>query len=166
MYCWLTPQRHKVLTMSNVAWTRTERTEGPIDIPRVGRRWAEAQGSTWCEGSRGPTWPEDFTEIAEEPELIYGSVVTCFHASFLLDLLSILKMEAIFSLEASVDFQRTTRRYSPEDGTIHKHSYKNLKSGLFNIPKLVSQNFWLRHKMREVSEVIQKSLFRLGDYSS
>jgi hypothetical protein len=32
---------------------------------------------------------------------------------------SILKMEAICSSETSVDTQRTTRRYIPEDGTLH-----------------------------------------------
>jgi hypothetical protein len=42
----------------------------------------------------------------------------CFHAGFLLSLFfSALKMEAIFSSETPVDFQRTTRRYIPEDGT-------------------------------------------------
>jgi hypothetical protein len=32
---------------------------------------------------------------------------------------SILKMESKFSSEMSVDFQRTTRRYSPEEITLH-----------------------------------------------
>jgi hypothetical protein len=32
---------------------------------------------------------------------------------------STLKMEAICSSESSVDFQRTTRRYIPEDSTLH-----------------------------------------------
>jgi hypothetical protein len=30
-------------------------------------------------------------------------------------------MEAIYSSETSVDFQRTTRRYIPEDGTLRNH---------------------------------------------
>jgi hypothetical protein len=33
---------------------------------------------------------------------------------------STLKMEAIYFSETSVDIQRTTRRYIPEDGTLHK----------------------------------------------
>jgi hypothetical protein len=37
-------------------------------------------------------------------------------------------MEAICSYETSVDTQRTTRRYIPEDGTLHNHSCENLKS--------------------------------------
>jgi hypothetical protein len=37
-------------------------------------------------------------------------------------------MEAIYSSETSVDFQRTTRRYIPEDDTLHNHRYENLKS--------------------------------------
>jgi hypothetical protein len=35
---------------------------------------------------------------------------------------------AIFSSETSVDIQRTTRRYIPEDGTLHNHRCENLKS--------------------------------------
>jgi hypothetical protein len=37
-------------------------------------------------------------------------------------------MEAICSSETSVHFQRTTRRYIPEDGTLHNHRCENLKS--------------------------------------
>jgi hypothetical protein len=33
-----------------------------------------------------------------------------------------LKLEAIFSSELSVDFQETTRRYIPEDSTLHNTS--------------------------------------------
>jgi hypothetical protein len=41
---------------------------------------------------------------------------------------STLKMEAICSSETSLDTQRTTRRYIPEDGTLHNHRCENLKS--------------------------------------
>jgi hypothetical protein len=37
-------------------------------------------------------------------------------------------MEAICSSEMSVDIQRTTRRYIPEDGTLHNHRCENLGS--------------------------------------
>jgi hypothetical protein len=40
---------------------------------------------------------------------------------------STLKMEAICSSEKSVDTQRTTRQYIPEDGTLHNHRCENLK---------------------------------------
>jgi hypothetical protein len=40
---------------------------------------------------------------------------------------STMTMEAIYSSEASVYFQRTTRRYNPEDRTPHKHRSENLK---------------------------------------
>jgi hypothetical protein len=36
-------------------------------------------------------------------------------------------MEAICSSETSVDFQRTTQRYIPEDITLHNHRCENLK---------------------------------------
>jgi hypothetical protein len=37
-------------------------------------------------------------------------------------------MEATCSFEASVDFQRTTRRYKPEDRNLHNHRCDNLNS--------------------------------------
>jgi hypothetical protein len=39
-----------------------------------------------------------------------------------------LKMEAICSSETSVDSQRTTWHYIPEDGTLHNHCCENLES--------------------------------------
>jgi hypothetical protein len=43
------------------------------------------------------------------------------------------KIDAIFSSEMSVNFQRTTQRYIPEDRTLHNHRCENLNSykGLF-----------------------------------
>jgi uncharacterized membrane protein YciS (DUF1049 family) len=58
----------------------------------------------------------------------YTLLAICFHAGFLLSLFFTLKMEAIFSSETSVDFHQTTRRYIPEDGTLHNHRCDNLKS--------------------------------------
>jgi hypothetical protein len=43
-----------------------------------------------------------------------------------------LKMEAIYSSETSVYFQRTTWCYIPEDRTLHNHSCENLKSYIFH----------------------------------
>jgi hypothetical protein len=56
-------------------------------------------------------------------------LATCFHTGFVLGLIfnlqsmhcdkySTLNMEAIYSSESSVDFERTTRRYIPEDSTV------------------------------------------------
>jgi hypothetical protein len=48
---------------------------------------------------------------------------------FLAELISsTLKIEAFCSSETSVVAQRTTRRYIPEDDTLHKHRCENLKS--------------------------------------
>jgi hypothetical protein len=48
---------------------------------------------------------------------------------FLAELISsTLKMEAICSSETSVDTQRTTRHYIPQDGTLHNHRCENIKS--------------------------------------
>jgi hypothetical protein len=45
---------------------------------------------------------------------------------------STLKMEAICSSETSVDTQRTTQRYIPEEGTLHNHRCENLISYIEN----------------------------------
>jgi hypothetical protein len=37
-------------------------------------------------------------------------------------------MESLCSSETSVDIQRNTRRYIPEDNTLHNHRCENLKS--------------------------------------
>jgi hypothetical protein len=37
-------------------------------------------------------------------------------------------MEAVCSSETSVDLQRATRRYIPEDSNVHNHHFENLKS--------------------------------------
>jgi hypothetical protein len=37
-------------------------------------------------------------------------------------------MEATYSLETSVDFQRTTQRYIPEDKTLHKYRCEDHES--------------------------------------
>jgi hypothetical protein len=49
---------------------------------------------------------------------------------------STLKMETICSSETSVDTQRTTWRYIPEDGTLHNHRCKNFKSYMLHIISL------------------------------
>jgi hypothetical protein len=65
--------------------------------------------------------------------IIQGKYVD-FSATFLLGwflaelISSTLKMEAIYSCEASVDTQQTTQRYIPEDDILHNHRCENLKS--------------------------------------
>jgi hypothetical protein len=39
-----------------------------------------------------------------------------------------MKLEAICSSETSVEFQRTTQHYIPEDRTLHNNRCKDLKS--------------------------------------
>jgi hypothetical protein len=51
--------------------------------------------------------------------LVYSGHGSCLlHVGFLLSCSSILKMEPTFTSETSADFQLTTRRYIPEDGTL------------------------------------------------
>jgi hypothetical protein len=46
---------------------------------------------------------------------------------------SAFKMEAIYSSEASVDFQQTTRSYIPDDSTLHNQRSENFNSYKFLI---------------------------------
>jgi hypothetical protein len=50
------------------------------------------------------------------------AVLSCFAYSLTL------KVEATCSSKTSVDFQRTTWHYIPQDRTLHNHHYENLKS--------------------------------------
>jgi hypothetical protein len=52
-----------------------------------------------------------------------------------------LKMETICSSETSVDFERTTRRYIPDDSTLHNHRCENLKSYKFILSFLLGLIF-------------------------
>jgi hypothetical protein len=56
-------------------------------------------------------------------------IVICFHADFLLGwFLDSEDGGDTFLRNVSVDFQRTTRRYIPEDSTLHNQRCENLKS--------------------------------------
>jgi hypothetical protein len=52
-------------------------------------------------------------------------------------------MEAVYSSETSVDFQRTKRRCIPEVSTLHNHHCKNLKS--YNASLVLATNFALKN---------------------
>jgi hypothetical protein len=53
-------------------------------------------------------------------------------------------MEAICSCEISVDFQRTTRRYIPEDSTLHNHRCEDLKSyNSMLFRNILKRPFWI-----------------------
>jgi hypothetical protein len=53
---------------------------------------------------------------------VKAKLVSCLACS------STLKMEVTCFSEMSVDFQRTTRRYIPEDRILYNHRCENLKS--------------------------------------
>jgi hypothetical protein len=57
-------------------------------------------------------------------------------------------METIYPPETSVGNQRTTRRYIPEDSTVHNHRYEDLKSYMVYTFVLSCCNEWVK----EVSE--------------
>jgi hypothetical protein len=64
------------------------------------------------------------------PNLPAGRLLDFPHAFTLVSCsaYSTLKIETICSSETSIDFQQTTRRYFPEDSTLHNYCCENLKS--------------------------------------
>jgi hypothetical protein len=79
---------------------------------------------------------------------------------------STLKMETVCSPETSIDFQRTTLRYIPENSTLRNHSCEDLKSciNIFNLCNSINNNRlnWIRHIKRMEPERLPKQLM---DYS-
>jgi hypothetical protein len=69
--------------------------------------------------------------------LKYNAVLSVYFTLISCSAYSTLKMEEICSSETSVDFQRTTRRYIPEDGTLHNHLCENLSSCIPNVVHLI-----------------------------
>jgi hypothetical protein len=59
-------------------------------------------------------------KMSKKPAWKQVQAYTWFHSSFCSSYFSTLKLEAICSSETSVDSQRTTRRYIPEDGTLKR----------------------------------------------
>jgi hypothetical protein len=55
-------------------------------------------------------------------------------------ILLIMKNEATCSSETAIDFQRTTRRYIPEDKTLHNHRCENLKSYMYLFRMILTIN--------------------------
>jgi hypothetical protein len=71
------------------------------------------------------------------PLEVKADLYTCFIQVSCMACSLTLKMEEICFSDMSVDFKRTTRRYFPEERTIHDHRCENLKSYLkLNTPDL------------------------------
>jgi hypothetical protein len=70
------------------------------------------------------------------------------------------KMEATCSFEIFVDFQRTTRRYIPEDITLHNHLYENLKC-----LKNVNLNFAFNRVLLDKRKILvqRKNLYNITE---
>jgi hypothetical protein len=72
-----------------------------------------------------------YCNIQHQPTASNALLATCFMLLSCSAYFLTLKMEAICSSEKSVHFQWTTRRYIPEDRTLHNHCCENLKSYIF-----------------------------------
>jgi hypothetical protein len=62
--------------------------------------------------------------------LSFGSLSTAFTMVSRSAYSAALKMETIYFSKMSIDFQRTTQRYVPEDSILYNHRCENLKSCL------------------------------------
>jgi hypothetical protein len=70
---------------------------------------------------------------------------------------SIVKMEAVCSSETPVDFQRTTRRYIPEDSTLHIHRCEDLKSYImFGLFLQSNSNYMQTRELKLVGEISRR----------
>jgi hypothetical protein len=58
--------------------------------------------------------------------IIFWDTMLCSQLKHLVFITSVI--QAIYSYETSVDFQRITRRYIPEDNTLHNHRCENLET--------------------------------------
>jgi hypothetical protein len=63
-----------------------------------------------------------------QPTFQRSFICTCFKLFSCLAYSSTLKMQGIYSSETSVDFQRFTWRYIPEERTHHTHRCESIKS--------------------------------------
>jgi hypothetical protein len=91
--------------------------------------FSEEMGVGWKQGERQDSvfWYYNTVQsVGGQPT--FALVATCFTLVSCLAYSSTLKVEATCSFETSVDFQKTTRPYIPEDGTIHNQRCENLKS--------------------------------------
>jgi hypothetical protein len=83
-----------------------------------------------------------------------GQLGTCFTLVSCLVYSSSVKMEAKCSSETSVDFQGTTRRYIPEDDTLHNHRCENLRSYIFissvRMKNVLQRKIWYRYKSTDL----------------
>jgi hypothetical protein len=71
---------------------------------------------------------------------------------------STLNMKATCFSETSVDTQRTTRRYIPEDGTLHIHRCENLKSYVAIFDRVyLKQTYILRKHLKGIFTCIWSS---------
>jgi hypothetical protein len=74
-----------------------------------------------------------------------------------------LKMKAVCSSETSVDTQRTTRRYIPEDDTLHNHHCENLKSYIISAAFLLlfslslSRETWTQELLQVVKVIVDST---------
>jgi hypothetical protein len=69
-------------------------------------------------------------------------LVTCFMLDSSLAYSSTLKMKVTFCSKTSIDFQRRTRRYIPEDSAFHNHCCENFKSYLRHVHSHQSMSYF------------------------
>jgi hypothetical protein len=69
-----------------------------------------------------------------------------------------MKIEAVCSSETSVDFQRATRSYIPEDSTPRNHRCENLKSSVYLYDSLLTTGVkWNISAVDDVSQQLELS---------
>jgi hypothetical protein len=65
-----------------------------------------------------------------------------------------MKLETVLSSELQTNFYLTTRRYIPEDSTVHSHHDENLKSNTINIRMEITINYSPINKSRSNKVIV------------
>jgi hypothetical protein len=100
--------------------------------PTFRRKMSPPHSGSKIKPSKKTGWKQVVSRLYAFIALCYaGCSPPVFTLVSCLDCSSTLKMEAKFSSETSVDFQRTARSYIPQYRTLHNRRFENLKSYIF-----------------------------------
>jgi hypothetical protein len=97
-----------------------------------------SNGFRYCRPRLRAGRPRNQDSIAGRDKRFSLAIATCFMLVSCLAYSSNLRMKATCSSKTSADFQRTTRRYIPEDRTLHNHQILRIILSLNELFSIIS----------------------------